>query len=98
MVSPYQSRLEKDGRKSRHNGPQEGSGGEGLCLHSQDDQDLCTCADVEELIFNTSSQHQTVDLSNKCMTKDFLRDFCHGCTVHGGQEDRTFDMQLPVDT
>ncbi len=69
-----------------------------MCLHSQEDQDLCGCEVVEELIFNTSSEHQTVDLSNKCMTKDFLRDFRHGCTVHGGQEDRTFDMQLPVDT
>jgi hypothetical protein len=44
------------------------------------------------------SEHQTVDLSNKCMTKDFLRDFRHGSTVHGGQEDHTFDIQLPVDT
>jgi hypothetical protein len=61
-------------------------GGEGLCLHSQEGQDLCACTAAEELIFNTSSQHQTVDLSNKCMTKDFLRDFRHGCTVHGGQE------------
>jgi hypothetical protein len=55
-------------------------------LHSQEGQDLCPCAAAEELIFNTSSEHQTVDLSNKCMTKDFLRDFRHGCTVHGGQE------------
>ena len=80
------SRLEKDGRKARHNGPQEGDGGEGLCLHSQEDQDLCGCAASEELIFNTSSQQQTVDLSNQYMTKDFLRDFHHGSTVHGGQE------------
>jgi hypothetical protein len=84
------SRLEKDGRKTSHNGPQEG-GGEGFCLHGQEVQDLCACATVEELIFNTSSEHQTVDLSNKCMTKDFLRDFHHGCTVYGGQEDLTFD-------
>ncbi len=73
-------------------------GGEGLCLHSQEGQDLCVCAVAEELIFNTSSEHQTVDLSNKCMTKDFLRDFRHGCTVHGGKEDHTFDTYLPVDT
>ena len=53
-------------------------GGEGLCLHSQEGQDLCSCVTVEELIFNTSSEHQTVDLSNKCMTKDFWRDFRHG--------------------
>ena len=83
------SLLEKDERKARHNGPQEGGGGARLCLHSQEDQDLCTCVDTEELIFNTSSEHQTVDLSNKCMTKDFLRDFRHGCTVHGGQEDHS---------
>jgi hypothetical protein len=62
--------LEKDGRKTRHNGPQEGSGGEGLCLHSQEGQDLCGCVTTEELIFNTSSEHQTVDLSNKFMTPD----------------------------
>jgi hypothetical protein len=92
------SHLEKDGRKARHNGPQEGGGGKGLCLHSQEGQDLCVCAAAEELIFNTSSEHQTVDLSNKCMTKDFLRDFRHGCTVYGGQEEHSFDMKLPVDT
>ena len=73
-------------------------GGEGLYLHSQEGQDLCACAAAEELIFNTSSEHQTVDLSNKCMTKDFLRDFRYSYTVHGGQEDRTFDMQRRVDT
>ena len=56
------SRLEKDERKVRYNGPQEGIGGEGLCLHSQEDQDLCACAAAEELIFITSSEHQTVDL------------------------------------
>ncbi len=28
-----------------------------------------------------------LDLSNKCMTKDFLRDFHHGYTGFGGQED-----------
>ena len=92
------SLLEREERKVRHNGPQEGDGGEGLCLHSQEGQDLCACAGAEELIFNTSSEHQTVDLSNKCMTKDFLRDFRHGCTVHPGQEDRTFDMKMSVDT
>ncbi len=32
------------------------------------------------------------------MTKDFLRDFRHGCIVHAGQEDHTFHMQLQVDT
>jgi hypothetical protein len=47
---------------------------------------ICACTATEELIFNTSSEHQTVDLSIKCMTKDFLRDFRHGCTVDGGQE------------
>jgi hypothetical protein len=92
------SLLEKDGRNTRHNGPQEGGGGEGLCLNSQEVQNLCACTAAEELIFNTSSEHQTVDLSNKCMTKDFLRDFRHGYTVHGGQEDHTFDIQVPVDT
>ena len=73
-------------------------GGEGLRLQSQEDQDLCASPSAEEHILNTSSEHQTVHLSNKCRTKDFLRDFRHGCTVHGGQEDRTFDMHLSVDT
>jgi hypothetical protein len=88
------SRLEKDEPKDSHNGPQEGGGGEGLCLHSQEGQDLCACVAAEELIFNTSSEHQTVDLSNKYLTKDFLRDFLHGCTTHGGQEDHTFRFGL----
>ena len=46
----------------------------------------------------SNSEHQTVDLSSKCMTKDFLRDFRHGWTVHGGQEDHTFHMKLQVVT
>ena len=56
-----------------------------MCLQSQEDQDLCVSVTVEEHIFNTSSEHQTVDLSKKYRTKDFLRDFRYGCTVHGGQ-------------
>ena len=35
------------------------------------------------------SEHQTVDLGNKYTTKDFLRNFRHGFTVHEGKEDRT---------
>jgi hypothetical protein len=41
------------------------------------------------------SCHVVITVRNKFaqgMTKDFLRDFRHGCTVHAGQEDRTFDM------
>ncbi len=41
--------------KSQAQWSQEGGGGEGLCLHSQEGQDLCACAAAEELIFNTSS-------------------------------------------
>jgi hypothetical protein len=58
--------LEREERKNRNNGPQEGVGGEGLCLYSQECQDLCPCKTAEELIFNTSSEHQTMDLSNRC--------------------------------
>ena len=83
--------------KNHHNDLQKGDGGEGLCLQSQEDQDLCVSATPEEHIFNTRSEHLTVHLSNKCTTKDFLRDFRYGCTVYGGQEDRTFDIQLQVD-
>jgi hypothetical protein len=32
-------------------------------------------------MLNTSSEDQTVDLSNKCMTKDYLRYTRHGSTV-----------------
>jgi hypothetical protein len=80
------SLLELEQRKASVMSFEKWGGGEGLCLHSQEGQDLCVCTVAEELIFNTSSQHQTVDLSNQCMTKDFLRDFHHGSTVHGGQE------------
>ncbi len=79
-------RLELEQRKTSAMAFEKWGGGEGLCLHSQEGQDLCACAATEKLIFNTSSQHQTVDLSNQCMTKDFLRDFRHVCTVHGRQE------------
>ena len=67
-----------------------------MWLPSQEGQDLCACAAAEEHIFNTSSEHHTVHLSNKCTTKDFSRDF-HGCTLHGGPEDRTYDVKLQVD-
>ncbi len=52
------SRLEWEERKTSTMVLQEGGGGEGLCLHSQEGQDLCACAAAEELIFNTSSEHQ----------------------------------------
>ncbi len=45
--------------------------------------DRCRSPGTEEHRFHTSSEHQTVYLSNKCTTKDFLRDFRHGYTVHG---------------
>ena len=67
-----------------------------MWLPSQEGQDLCASAAAEEHIFNTSSEHHTVHLSNKCTTKDFSRDF-HGCTLHGGPEDRTYDVKLQVD-
>ncbi len=94
------SLLEREERKSRYSGPQEGGGGEGLCLHSQEVQDLCACATEEQLIFNLSSEHQTMNLSNKCMTKDLLSDFHHGCTVHGGhvvkqRNENTREPRLP---
>ena len=85
--------------KSYHNGPSK-RGGEGLSLQSQEVQDLCGSASVDQLMFNTCSEHYTVDLTNKCtmVTKDFLRDFPHGFTGSVEQEDRTFDIQLEVNT
>jgi hypothetical protein len=38
----------------------------GVVFQSQEDQDLCSCTVVEELICSTSSEDQTVDLSNSC--------------------------------
>jgi hypothetical protein len=49
-----------------------------LRLQSQGDQDLCAAAAAEHLIFKTSTEEQTVDLTNKDMPKDsqrFLRWF-----------------------
>ncbi len=40
---------------------------------SQGDQDLCAAAAAEHLIFKTSPEEQTVDLTNKCMTMDSQR-------------------------
>ena len=42
-------------------------------LQSQGDQDLCAAAVAEDLIFKTSTEEQTVDLTNKGMTKDSPR-------------------------
>ncbi len=48
-------------------------GGEGFRLQSQEVQDLCADAATQYLIFNTSTEEQTVDLTNKDMTKDSER-------------------------
>ena len=53
-------------------------GGGGLCLQTQESQDLCGAAVAEQPMLKASSEHRTVDLANKCMTKDFLSGFRHG--------------------
>ena len=53
-------------------------GGGGLWFQTQERQDLCGDAAAEQPILKTSSEHRTVDLANKCMTKDFLSGFRHG--------------------
>ena len=53
--------------------PHRRGGGEGLRLQSQEGQDLCAAAAAEHLIFKTSTEEQTVDLTNKGMTKDSQR-------------------------
>jgi len=45
-------------------------GGEGLRLQSQEGQDLCAAAVAGHLMFKTSTEDQTVHLTNKGMTKD----------------------------
>ena len=68
--------------KTQPDGPGKKGGGGGLFLRSQEDQDLCASADVEEHIFKTSSGS-----SNKFVTKDFLSGFRHDFTEDGEQED-----------
>ena len=53
-------------------------GGGGLCLQTQEDQDVYGVAASEQPMIKASSEHRTVDLANKCMTKDFLSGFRHG--------------------
>ena len=53
-------------------------GGGGLWLQTQESQDLCGAAAAEQPMLKASSEHRTVDLANKCMTKDFLSGFRHG--------------------
>jgi hypothetical protein len=48
-------------------------GEEGLRLQSQEDQDLSAVAAAEQLIFKTSTEKQTVYLTNKALTKDSER-------------------------
>jgi hypothetical protein len=73
--------------------------GEGLYLHRQEDQDLCACAAAEELIFNTSSEHQTVNLSNKCMTGyvklQTSEDTCEGVCAAKQRNENTREPRLP---
>ena len=59
-------------------------GGEGLRLQSQEGQDLCAAAAAEDLIFKTCTEDQTVDLTNKGMTKDSPR-FSPGMGSVGGR-------------
>jgi hypothetical protein len=42
-------------------------------LQSQGEQDLCVVAASEHLIFKTSTEEKTVDLTNKVTTKDSQR-------------------------
>jgi hypothetical protein len=53
-------------------------GGGGLCLQTQEGRDLCGVVTPEQPMLKTSSEHRTVDLTNKYMTKDFLSGFHHG--------------------
>ncbi len=53
-------------------------GGGGLWFQTQESQDLCGDPATEQPMLKSSSEHRTVDLANKCMTKDFLSGFCHG--------------------
>ena len=54
-------------------GASQRGGEEGLRIQSQEGQDLCAAAAAEQLIFKTSTEEQTVDLTNKGMTKDSER-------------------------
>ncbi len=51
------------------------AGGEGFRLQSQEGQDLCVDPG-DHLIFKTSTEEETVDLTNKGMTKDSQRVLC----------------------
>ena len=53
-------------------------GGGGLWLQTQERQDLCGAAVAEQPMLKASSEHRTVDLANKCITKYFLSGFRHG--------------------
>jgi hypothetical protein len=56
---------------SQHrNAASQRAGGEGLWLQSQEGQDLCASAVAGHLMFKTCTEDQTVDLTNKDMTKD----------------------------
>jgi hypothetical protein len=58
---------------SQHrNAASQRGGGEGSRLQSQGDQDLCAAATAEHLIFKTSTEERTVDLTTKDTTKDSL--------------------------
>jgi hypothetical protein len=59
--------------RQHHNAASRWGGGEGSRLQSQGDQDLCGPPDADHLIFKTSTEEWTVDLTNKGMTKDSQR-------------------------
>ena len=53
-----------------HHGTSSRVGEEGIRLQSQEGQDLCGTVATDPLILKTSTEPQTVHLTNKDMTKD----------------------------
>jgi hypothetical protein len=72
---------------SQHrNAASQRGGGEGLRLQSQEGQDLCAAVAAGHLMFKTSTEDLTVDLTNKGMTKDserFSPWFHSACRTNG---------------
>ena len=77
---------------ANRNGDSERSGEESGRFQSQEDQESGRPTAATTFITQTSSVTQSVDLTNKGMGNNYLRDVHDDFTLHCAREDRIFDI------
>jgi hypothetical protein len=78
----------------RKNVRRAGGKGEELWLQSQEDQELSAAAGASQLILKMTSEHQTVDHTNKIMGNDHDHDRCAISQIFQEREDTNFENSV----